>query len=125
MLVNNVGLKNIPSTLSRQEVPPGSFDKFCQSFASVYLVDENLSKTFLANINYFFQHVSISTVVPIFCKIWIAARDVHYGTFRSSGKFRNLISNPECRILFQNNLLGAKWLIAYRFRTLISDHTTY
>jgi len=38
---------------------------------------------------------------------WVANKDVHYGTLRGSGLF--FISNPEYQILFQNNLVGAKW----------------
>jgi len=39
----------------------------------------------------------------------LTIRDVHYGTFRGFGIF---ISNSEYQILFRNNLLGAKQLIA-------------
>jgi len=38
-----------------------------------------------------------------------STRDVHYGTFREVPEYSGIfISNPEYRILFQNNLLGAK-----------------
>jgi len=45
-----------------------------------------------------------------FTVLWeVSTRDVHYGIFRGSGIFRIFISDPEYRILFQNNLIEAKW----------------
>jgi len=49
----------------------------------------------------------------------LTIRDMHYGTFTGSGIF---ISNPKYRILFWNNLLGAKSRRGWEPRSAITRH---